>query len=116
MSELLPSESEVANNCHGSIAAKTMTGYGTPSLGDRKSTRLNSSHSQISYAVFCLKKQTALKIAKLKGGRVILTSSSDAKLREAQTLAADVTLNHTILKISHEVFARNDKAGAYVVI
>src|SRR2546427_1785966 len=37
----------------------------TPSLealdrglgGDRKSTRLNSSHSQISYAVFCLKKK-----------------------------------------------------------
>src|SRR2546430_8083841 len=31
---------------------------------DRKSTRLNSSHSQISYAVFCLKKkkQTQLKI------------------------------------------------------
>src|SRR2546430_12443310 len=28
-------------------------------LGDRKSTRLNSSHSQISYAVFCLKKTTA---------------------------------------------------------
>src|SRR2546430_10485824 len=27
--------------------------------GDRKSTRLNSSHSQISYAVFCLKKKTS---------------------------------------------------------
>src|SRR2546430_9461840 len=26
-------------------------------LTDRKSTRLNSSHSQISYAVFCLKKR-----------------------------------------------------------
>src|SRR2546427_5455625 len=26
---------------------------------DRKSTRLNSSHSQISYAVFCLKKKKA---------------------------------------------------------
>src|SRR2546430_7796666 len=26
-------------------------------LTDRKSTRLNSSHSQISYAVFCLKKK-----------------------------------------------------------
>src|SRR2546430_8931704 len=26
-------------------------------MGDRKSTRLNSSHSQISYAVFCLKKK-----------------------------------------------------------
>src|SRR2546430_4324657 len=34
---------------------------GTPSGGgaDRKSTRLNSSHSQISYAVFCLKKKTS---------------------------------------------------------
>src|SRR2546430_7822734 len=29
---------------------------------DRKSTRLNSSHSQISYAVFCLKKKNILKI------------------------------------------------------
>src|SRR5438270_13547230 len=28
---------------------------------DRKSTRLNSSHSQISYAVFCLKKKTTLR-------------------------------------------------------
>src|SRR2546430_5563873 len=28
-----------------------------PAPGDRKSTRLNSSHSQISYAVFCLKKK-----------------------------------------------------------
>src|SRR5688572_31799323 len=28
---------------------------------DRKSTRLNSSHSQISYAVFCLKKKTTKK-------------------------------------------------------
>src|SRR5438874_3273779 len=26
-------------------------------LGDRKSTRLNSSHVEISYAVFCLKKK-----------------------------------------------------------
>src|SRR5688572_30866844 len=30
---------------------------GRPRAGDRKSTRLNSSHSQISYAVFCLKKK-----------------------------------------------------------
>src|SRR6266481_2570976 len=28
-----------------------------PTLGDRKSTRLDSSHSSISYAVFCLKKK-----------------------------------------------------------
>src|SRR2546430_7600668 len=30
---------------------------------DRKSTRLNSSHSQISYAVFCLKKKTSVNAA-----------------------------------------------------
>src|SRR2546430_9068977 len=30
---------------------------GEDGLRDRKSTRLNSSHSQISYAVFCLKKK-----------------------------------------------------------
>src|SRR2546427_8768284 len=29
---------------------------------DRKSTRLNSSHSQISYAVFCLKKKKTIHI------------------------------------------------------
>src|SRR2546422_8514019 len=29
-----------------------------PTTGDRKSTRLNSSHGYISYAVFCLKKKT----------------------------------------------------------
>src|SRR3712207_8848494 len=30
--------------------------FGTVLVGDRKSTRLNSSHANISYAVFCLKK------------------------------------------------------------
>src|SRR2546429_5691499 len=30
--------------------------------GDRKSTRLNSSHGYISYAVFCLKKKKSLKL------------------------------------------------------
>src|SRR2546430_9449483 len=39
--------------------------------GDRKSTRLNSSHSQISYAVFCLKKKNK-KIATYP--RVLTTS------------------------------------------
>src|SRR2546427_8205847 len=34
---------------------KVMEAYKLPK--DRKSTRLNSSHSQISYAVFCLKKK-----------------------------------------------------------
>src|SRR2546430_3908411 len=33
---------------------------GADACRDRKSTRLNSSHSQISYAVFCLKKKKLL--------------------------------------------------------
>src|SRR2546430_7692782 len=42
--------------------------------GDRKSTRLNSSHSQISYAVFCLKKKTSLSIL------IPLTNSLSSRL------------------------------------
>src|SRR5688572_32205324 len=37
--------------------AREREGPGADSARDRKSTRLNSSHSQISYAVFCLKKK-----------------------------------------------------------
>src|SRR5256885_4050636 len=41
------------------LAARVMKGkdYATLQKGDRKSTRLNSSHLVISYAVFCLKKK-----------------------------------------------------------
>src|SRR6266567_7778494 len=41
---------------HSLFQAQTVCGP------DRKSTRLNSSHSQISYAVFCLKKKKKQKI------------------------------------------------------
>src|SRR5689334_24332392 len=37
--------------------AKKLKVIGRAGIGDRKSTRLNSSHSSISYAVFCLKKK-----------------------------------------------------------
>src|SRR5947209_12584176 len=37
---------------HGQVLAMDYT-----AIGDRKSTRLNSSHANISYAVFCLKKK-----------------------------------------------------------
>src|SRR2546427_8376538 len=40
----------------GATPAAALTAYTGPEQ-DRKSTRLNSSHSQISYAVFCLKKK-----------------------------------------------------------
>src|SRR3712207_6911344 len=35
----------------------SVTSSSLPSQSDRKSTRLNSSHANISYAVFCLKKK-----------------------------------------------------------
>src|SRR3712207_7086296 len=45
-----------------SVAAERPFGrgraVGRSRQGDRKSTRLNSSHANISYAVFCLKKKT----------------------------------------------------------
>src|SRR2546422_7645589 len=47
---------------HGQVGGGTCVGCHGPDakgspLGDRKSTRLNSSHGYISYAVFCLKKK-----------------------------------------------------------
>src|SRR2546430_10897618 len=47
---------------------------------DRKSTRLNSSHSQISYAVFCLKK---------KKGREVVQHLLQARRYTCQNLRAD---------------------------
>src|SRR3712207_7433911 len=42
-----------------SVGVIVLTGEGP--LADRKSTRLNSSHANISYAVFCLKKKKHLR-------------------------------------------------------
>src|SRR5437667_5141360 len=58
----------------------------------------------------------ALQIAKLRGAKVIVTSSSDAKLQAAKRLGADVTLNHKTQKISQEVRALTNKRGADVVV
>src|SRR2546430_7162055 len=44
--------------CSAARSSSIRAAIGTgPGSEDRKSTRLNSSHSQISYAVFCLKKK-----------------------------------------------------------
>src|SRR3712207_8682355 len=49
----------IANSFAGSAQeiAEAVEGYASERRGDRKSTRLNSSHANISYAVFCLKKK-----------------------------------------------------------
>src|SRR3712207_8280610 len=40
-----------------------------PFIADRKSTRLNSSHANISYAVFCLKKKNSMTISSARSRR-----------------------------------------------
>src|SRR2546427_6665142 len=50
---------------------------GVDAFEDRKSTRLNSSHSQISYAVFCLKKKK--KILKIVKKRTRMNESNKLK-------------------------------------
>src|SRR2546428_3024710 len=47
----------------------------TASASDRKSTRLNSSHDQISYAVFCLKKKKQKKLR-----TTVITSTQRVRL------------------------------------
>src|SRR6267378_971736 len=55
-----------------------------PKSGDRKSTRLNSSHVEISYAVFCLKKKNST------GKRTAAHAFATAQLNRGQPEAADV--------------------------
>src|SRR5262245_65255958 len=59
-------------------------------LADRKSTRLNSSHLGISYAVFCLKKKKKKKSTKtiqqtLKNNNTKLNNKSDAAKQTTKT-------------------------------
>src|SRR5690606_40532571 len=42
------------------VRGSYQSGYGVTFTLDRKSTRLNSSHVKISYAVFCLKKKKTI--------------------------------------------------------
>src|SRR3712207_7789608 len=44
--------------------------------GDRKSTRLNSSHANISYAVFCLKKKKEYRFVFHKSDESLINSKS----------------------------------------
>src|SRR2546430_12635746 len=62
----LPEDDARALNRFQCVSAKFLVGIPNNHLldrdaQDRKSTRLNSSHSQISYAVFCLKKKMIIR-------------------------------------------------------
>src|SRR5256886_6099515 len=52
----------IANARSGCCSRPTRNVVPARDAPDRKSTRLNSSHSQISYAVFCLKKKKRMRV------------------------------------------------------
>src|SRR2546427_4571416 len=59
LERLTPRSARFVSKPSGSSASTKSSDFPEPvgPITDRKSTRLNSSHSQISYAVFCLKKK-----------------------------------------------------------
>src|SRR5438876_3687249 len=59
-------EEDVAMSILTRMGLASKAGAPTDTLRDRKSTRLNSSHPSISYAVFCLKKKKKKKRQQLK--------------------------------------------------
>src|SRR3712207_8580015 len=50
-----------ATSSSRSLRARAVAASSSRNTTDRKSTRLNSSHANISYAVFCLKKKKSLR-------------------------------------------------------
>src|SRR2546430_10285492 len=62
----------------------------TQAAADRKSTRLNSSHSQISYAVFCLKKKKKTTCTMNRTSAILPT-----------TLHLSITILHICASLSH---------------
>ena len=58
----------------------------------------------------------ALQIAQQRGARVLVTSSSDAKLERARALGADATINHATADVPREVRRLTEQHGADVVL
>src|SRR2546430_8506960 len=77
------------------------TGENSP---DRKSTRLNSSHSQISYAVFCLKKkkkhQTACSSSHADNCRMQPPDGSQASLKDVDVYYRELV--HVEFRVASE--------------
>src|SRR2546430_7532388 len=68
---------------------------GSTTTKDRKSTRLNSSHSQISYAVFCLKKKKKTKTYAIDRNLTIRPAKSYASVRATQAATTPGELSDT---------------------
>src|SRR5260221_5301372 len=75
-------------------AHKEQEGFGS----DRKSTRLNSSHTVISYAVFCLKKKNTFRNSFSKLFWLVLNLSE----QYSYFLTANAFLNCTIITLTNQ--------------
>src|SRR2546422_8321888 len=88
------------------LNARCTTRTWTASTGwrtDRKSTRLNSSHGYISYAVFCLKKKRISTNTRHRNRR----SPFEMKLAVLTDFDGTVTLNDTFQNVA-EKYAKRD--------
>src|SRR5437762_8897779 len=94
-----------ANKCNRSTSRASMSG-----VRDRKSTRLNSSHRCISYAVFCLKKKkkmttscTHLNTTTSKNHLLFLFHDSDNTAGRRPSTTPNVRVKH--LTIHHNTIS-----------
>src|SRR2546429_832628 len=65
------------------MIARSIVGAIQTCWRDRKSTRLNSSHGYISYAVFCLKKKKNNELWQQRGQHAVLPLSRDPRTIQA---------------------------------
>src|SRR2546430_7568806 len=93
----------VLPRCNGSTR-----GYESSFIRDRKSTRLNSSHSQISYAVFCLKKKKEQETLSFAGHTAVLRNDAYHYLILIYNIADEPT------DLLLTLFASAPTANAYI--
>src|SRR2546429_2477805 len=77
-----------------------------PSARDRKSTRLNSSHGYISYAVFCLKKKNTGLLASIPNGGLTVVAIPRRVLTQAGSAVGDTHRNSSDLSLRSVCEAR----------
>src|SRR3712207_8357013 len=85
----------------------------SPQSADRKSTRLNSSHANISYAVFCLKKKKNPQRSSTINGQ-----STGLKSSQANIVHVVLLVNKKILTtaIGYFAFDRNTRERTYLTL
>src|SRR5215475_272237 len=74
--------------------------------GDRKSTRLNSSHVKISYAVFCLKKKIVAVVAALAVSAVGYAVYSHRQIAQQKAVAEELFYSMKSLDVDIFFFER----------